>query len=183
MLTTVLITVFGADRPGLVEALAAPVTENGGNWLESRLLHLGGHFAGIVRVEIDERQRDALLRSLGALEREGLSVVAHPFGAEAATARATTPGGRSATIELVGHDRPGIVREISRALAARGVNVEELMTERTDAPMTGELLFKARADILLPPGVEPAALRSDLEKIASDLMIDLSFSTGGGSER
>ena len=45
-------TVIGQDRPGLVESVAALVAENGGNWLESRMSRLGGHFAGILRVEV-----------------------------------------------------------------------------------------------------------------------------------
>lgn len=187
MLTSIVITVFGADRPGIVEAVAARVAANGGNWLESRLLHLGGHFAGIVRLEVDAPKREALLGALRELERDGLSVVVHASSARAPAAEKTTapaataaPSGErervAATIELLGQDRPGIVREISRALASRSVNVEELATEITSAPMTGEPMFKARAEVLLPPDADIAALRHELEKIAADLMVDLSFS-------
>jgi glycine cleavage system regulatory protein len=177
MLTTVVFTVFGADRPGLVEAVSTRVTANGGNWLESRLLHLGGHFAGIVRLEVEETQREPLLAALAGLDREGLKIVVHEAGAPAAAATpvAPAPGGRAITLEVVGHDRPGIVREIARALAARGVNVEDLATERTSAPMSGEPMFTARAEVLLPAGLDPAALRRDLEEIAADLMVDLTF--------
>ena len=70
----------------------------------------------------------------------------------------------------------GIVRAISRALSARGVNVEELATERTSAPMSGEPIFQARATLTLPAGLEAATVRSDLEKIAADLMVDVRFS-------
>lgn len=171
MLTTVVITVFGADRPGLVEAVSARVSAHGGNWLESRMLHLGGHFAGIVRIEVDEARHAELLRALSGLDRDGLSVVVHHSGA----APTSAVSGLRATIEVVGHDRPGIVREISRILAVRGVNVEELATERTSAPMTGEPIFKAEAAVLLPAEMEVATLRGELEKIAADLMVDLRF--------
>jgi glycine cleavage system regulatory protein len=53
------------------------------------------------------------------------------------------------------------------------VNIEELSTERRTAPMSGELLFQARALVHLPPDSSLPALRGDLEKIAGDLMVDL----------
>jgi glycine cleavage system regulatory protein len=79
------------------------------------------------------------------------------------------------TLELVGQDRPGIVREISHALALHKVNIEELHTETRSAPMSGDLLFHARATIRVPPSCSTQQLRTALEKIASDLMIDLSL--------
>jgi glycine cleavage system regulatory protein len=78
-------------------------------------------------------------------------------------------------LDLVGHDRPGIVREITSALAARGVNVEELATEVVSAPMSGETLFQAHATLSLPQDCDPAALRGDLERIAANLMVDLTL--------
>ena len=39
---SLVMTVMGEDRPGLVEALARTVSERGGNWLESRMSHLAG---------------------------------------------------------------------------------------------------------------------------------------------
>jgi glycine cleavage system regulatory protein len=58
-------------------------------------------------------------------------------------------------------------------LAAHGVNVEELASERVPAPHGGGTLFQATATVLAPPTVNLAAVRGDLEKIAADLMVDL----------
>ena len=46
------LTLIGADRPGLVESLAKRVAAHRGNWVESRMAHLAGQFAGILRVEV-----------------------------------------------------------------------------------------------------------------------------------
>jgi len=165
------ITVFGADRPGLVESISGPAAEHGANWLESRMLHLGGHFTGIVRLELETAHYDGLVTALRRLEDKGLNVVVHNAGPGSGDGSA----GQPATIEIVGHDRPGIVREIARVLAARAVNVEELSTERSSAPMTGELIFKATISVRLPPGVEGSSVRAELERIAGDLMVDFSF--------
>jgi glycine cleavage system regulatory protein len=176
MLTTVVITIFGPDRTGLVEKVAAQASAHGGNWLESRLLHLGGHFAGIVRLEVEQARREELLAGLREADSSELRIVVQ--GAEDTTT-AGEPASVAVRLEIVGHDRPGIVRSISRALAARGVNVEELSTERSSAPMSGEPIFQARATVTLPAGLEAATVREDLEKIAADLMVDVRFSNAG----
>ena len=46
-------------------------------------------------------------------------------------------GGSLALVEIVGHDRPGILRSVSGVFAAHGVNVEELASV---SPCAGHLL-------------------------------------------
>ncbi len=162
------ITLVGADRTGLVESVARAVAEHGGNWLESRMCRLGGEFAGILRVEIPAEKKSALLATLQNIS--GLNVVIQPTqSAVAATS------GRQTKLEIVGSDRPGIVREITSALARANVNVEEFSSELISAPMSGETLFKASARLQLPERCDVAALKKDLEKIAADLLVDVSF--------
>lgn len=168
MLATLVMTVIGADRPGLVQMVAARVADHGGNWLESRMCRLGGQFAGILRVEVPRERRDELVNALRTLEVDGLRVIIHAEGAALVTAH-----GALASVELVGTDRPGILRSVSGVFAAHGVNVEELASERVNAPMDGGTLFQARATVLVPPNVKLSDLRTDLEKIAADLMVHL----------
>jgi glycine cleavage system regulatory protein len=170
MLATLVMTVIGPDRPGLVQTVAARVADHGGNWLESRMCRLGGQFAGILRVEVSPERREELVTALHSLKADGLTVVIH---AEGGAVIGTPSGGSLATIELVGNDRPGILRSVSGVFAAHGVNVEELASERVNAPMDGGVLFQARATVFVPADVKLAAVRADLEKIAADLMVDL----------
>jgi glycine cleavage system regulatory protein len=163
-------TMIGPDRPGLVDAVAGLVAEHEGNWLESRMSRLGGQFAGILRAEVPAAKEEALLAALKALATRGLTVVAHTE-----QPKASVPASRLSVVEIVGQDRPGIVRQISRALADYGVNVEELQTECASAAMSGETLFKARARISIPESCNAAEVRRKLEKIAEDLIVDISF--------
>jgi glycine cleavage system regulatory protein len=169
MQSQLVLTVIGKDRPGLVEALAATVADHGGNWLESRMCHLGGEFAGLLRVEVPAAGAEALSAALAKLEAKGLQVVVRPDH------EAAPPATASATIEIIGQDRPGIVKQISKTLASHQVNVEELHTERSCAPMSGEMLFQARIEVLAPAGGDLAALRQSLEQIAADLMVEIKF--------
>jgi glycine cleavage system regulatory protein len=163
-------TVIGPDRTGLVESVAGLVTEHGGNWLESRMSRLGGHFAGILRVEVPSEKESLLVAALKKLESRGLTVVVHPDQPKALPATA-----RLSVLEIVGQDRPGIVRQISHALASFGVNVEELHTECASAAMSGETLFKARATLSIPESCDTAQIRQKLEKIAEDLIVEISL--------
>ncbi len=169
MLATLVMTVIGADRPGLVQMVATRVADHGGNWLESRMCRLGGQFAGILRVEVAKDRRDELVAALQTLEVDGLRVIIHAEGA----ATPSESKGVLVYVEIVGHDRPGILRSVSSVFASHGLNVEELASERVSAPMGGGTLFQARATVLVPASVKVSAVRTDLEKIAADLMVDV----------
>ena len=173
MNVSLVMTVIGADRPGLVERLSTVVADHDGNWLESRMAHLGGQFAGILRVQVPTGQKQKILAALQALAADGLSVQIH----ESTTAPA--PAMRAlATVEVIGHDRPGIVRQIAQVLAENQVNVEELITHCGSAPMSGETLFHATATVRLPESCALGQLRQALEQIAADLMVDIAVLPG-----
>ena len=161
------LTLIGPDRPGLVEAVADTIAAGGGNWLESRMAHLAGQFAGILRVEVEPGRAETLVESLRKLESRGLRIVLET------TRDAQPKHGALVDVELVGQDRPGIVKEISALLASRGVNVEDLRTDRASAPMSGELLFSARARLVLPERLAVSELRAALEELAHDLMVEM----------
>jgi glycine cleavage system regulatory protein len=111
-----------------------------------------------------------MIAALEQLNARGLSIVVRPDSV------APLPMySRRASLEIVGHDRPGIVRQISAALAGQSVNVEELSSECESAPMTGEILFKAQITLQIPQGCNMELLRQNLEKIAGDLMVDFRF--------
>lgn len=171
MRISLVITVIGADRPGLVESVAWVVAESGGNWLESRMARLGGQFAGIVRIELPAERETALRAALAGIQEKGVMVTMG--GASVAEPEPAAPGRTVARLELVGQDRPGIVRQITGVLASHGVNVEELTTGTESAPMSGGLLFRAVLQVSLPAAVKLEAVRSDLEEIAADLMVDV----------
>ena len=166
-MATLVLTVIGDDHAGLVRELSGVIADHGGNWETSRMAHLAGKFAGIVMVTVPDEYADALVRDLQPLEDRGLLEIT----AELTTA--AKPLESSLTLELVGLDQPGIVRDISDALATRDVNIEELETETVAAPMDGGTLFKARAVLGLPPGLSVHELTDSLEELAVQLMVDI----------
>jgi len=167
---SLVLTVLGKDRPGLVESLASLVKDHGGNWEESRMCRLGGQFAGIVQITIPESSLEAWNESVQFLQESGLQIL---VAKDAVTQ--TSPGGKTAVFEIVGQDQSGIIQQITSALAKHQVNVDELNSECSSAPMAGGIIFQARAEVQVPEKCDLSKLRTDLEKIAADLMVDIQF--------
>lgn len=161
-------TLIGPDRTGLVEAVARVVADHGGNWLESRMCRLGGEFAGILRIEVPEDKKSALLNAVQRIS--GLHIIVG--GGEPTVSPKIEHISR---VEIYGQDRPGIVREITAALSRAGVNVEEFSSDVRSGAMSGEQMFVAWAFVHLPKGCNAAALKQELEKIAADLFVDISI--------
>jgi len=163
-----ILSVIGDDRPGLVGELSALISAHQGNWLESSMSQLAGKFAGIVKVALQPQQVAALQTALAQLD--GLRITA-----EVSTPTPSSTSKRRMALSLVGHDRMGIVREITQALAHQGVNVEKLTTFISTAAMSAESLFNAQALLQLPANLDPQVLTRALEKISDDLMVELNL--------
>ena len=160
-----IMTVVGPDRPGLVSALSEAVAARNGSWLESRMARLAGQFAGIVLVEAPE----ALLDDLRALESQGLQIVVQS-GTSAAVETAAEP---SSLLEVVGNDRPGIVRDITQILVRNRINIEELTTGVASGSFSGETLFRVTALVRAPDPAAMEAMRAGLELLGNELMVDI----------
>jgi len=175
MSRALVISIIGEDRPGLIEALSEVVALHGWSWEESRMARLAGHFAGVLQVRISVDRAEALAAALPGLAERGL----HASVVDSDLPLPEAAGHEPLALELVGQDRPGIVRDISAALAGIRVNVIELVTSVESAPMSGEPLFRARAQLRLPESVSVEDVSAALEKIADDLMADLTLGAGG----
>ncbi|MGD9661175.1 MAG: glycine cleavage system protein R [Porticoccaceae bacterium] len=160
------ISILTDDRPGVVEQIAAIITNRQGNWLESALSRLGGKFAGIILVDVPVNDQEALQADLAGLASKGIRVTVDHAGSAAA------PGGEPADFEVIGNDRRGIVGEISHVLARHNVSVDELYTNTENAPMSGELLFKASARVIIPSGMSREDLQGILEQLSNDLVVE-----------
>ena len=170
MTRSLVLTVIGSDRPGLVSLLSATARSYGANWLQSRLTTLAGQFAGIVHLPVPTARADDLIAGLQQLGSQGLRVIV----ATSEDEDAASPN-VSLRLELIVQDRPGIVREISHAIASHNVSIHQLHTDCYSAPCSGETMFRARARLSVPAGADTAALRATLEDLANDLMVDINF--------
>ncbi|QNF93054.1 glycine cleavage system protein R [Janibacter sp. YB324] len=171
MTTTLVLSVIGNDRAGLVKALADVIEQEGGNWERSHLSELAGKFAGIVVVTVPGERADGLRAALEPLHGL-LDVAVH----DATAVEDLVESGQEVRVELLGNDRPGIVGAVSGVLAQHGLSVAELVSTTSDAPMAGGRLFEAIAVVTVPAGADLDALQGDLERLATEIMVDLTLS-------
>lgn len=167
MHASIVLTILAADRPGLVSTLSETIAAHGGSWQESRMARLAGQFAGILRVECPAGQADDLLAALAALDSQGIAVQARREEAAVPVPRETL------ALDVVGNDRPGIIRALSAAIAGAGGNVEDLATSLESAPMSGHPIFHATGRVSLAAGGDPAALVAAIENLGTDLAVSI----------
>ena len=175
MLTSLVITIIGPDRPGIVSAVSDKAVEFGANWTDSLMANFAGQFAGILQLQVSSRQADVLMAALRSLESPGMRIaVAKGGDANGQGADAV----RRLTLDLVGNDRPGIIHSISSQLAQRGISIEKLQTEVVSGAWSGEQMFQMKAQLAVPTSLDTDELRNGLEGLANELMVDITFDDG-----
>jgi glycine cleavage system regulatory protein/folate-dependent phosphoribosylglycinamide formyltransferase PurN len=168
--TSLVVTAIGADRPGIVSLLSERAQGFGANWAGSRMANLAGQFAGIVHLEVPAQNAEPLAQALRGLESSGLRVVI-----ASTETRPAAAGRRLVKLELTGIDRPGIVRDLSRDLALRGVGIDDLHTEIISDGASAEHRFQVKALLAVPDSLPNEALRGALAALASEMMVDIAL--------
>ena len=163
---SILVSVLGEDKPGLIDGLSEIILSYEGDWVESRMSSFEGKFAGIIKVNVPSKNIDKLGKKLVA-SNLGLKIVC-----EETKSHALQPF-KSYNIELIGQNHTGIINKLSHALVALGGNVEEIKSEIIEASMSGEKLFKAEITLHIPTTVEEYVIRDQLEDIANEMMVEI----------
>lgn len=170
MNNSLLLSFVGTDRAGLTNDISNVIADCSGNWMESRLVELSGKFAGILLIQLPSDNIDKLKESLNNLPDSDLTWVIENVHSES---NSTKPR-RLMTLELVGNDRSGIVRDVTECLAKLNLNVEEMSSEFSDAPMSSEKLFKANIRVSTETdGTSCDDIQDALESLANELMIEI----------
>ncbi len=158
------VTFIGPDRAGVVDTLSNIVKKHHGNWQTSSMHHLSGFFAGVFEVAVEAANSDELSIALQSID--GFKVnVEKTANIEQQSA--------NVTMEFTASDRAGIVQEISSVIHHHGGNLIKLVSKRDNAPYSGQMMFKAKAQVSVKDD-DIDTLISALENIGDDLMVDIS---------
>ena len=166
MTINLLLTFVGVDRPGIVQELSALVSAHEGNWLESKMSRMGGRFAGIALVELPAPLIERFKAEISQVRE--LSVYLEESGVQRTDADTL-----NYQLNIVGLDRPGILQEVTTEMSQQSINVVDLETSVRAAPMSGDKMFFADAQVLVPSDVDLADLHDRLDSVANELGIDI----------
>ncbi len=166
----IVLTLTGHDRIGIVEEVTNIFVEHGGNVVSSRMAHLGGEFAMLGLVNLTEQELPALEQELQKLRDEGFQITLQQTEDDRPRKFA---GWLPYVVEVYGADHEGIIHEIAGHLAKQGVNIEDMETTITPAPMSGTPLFTMKAMVVVPPELPFHKWNGDLEEIGDRLNVNV----------
>ena len=164
---SLVITLNGDDRAGIVESISKIIVEHQGEWVESRMANLSGKFAGILLANIPEQSCENFKLALNS-GLPDLNITIQSVDSD----REQTQQ-QCYRLDLIGQDRPGIIHRISSLLVKNGATVEDLESEVIEASMSGEKLFKATITLCLADGNSIDELGEALEQLANELIVDI----------
>ena len=164
-----IITAIGSDRTGIVSELSGIITTHGGNVEESRMSRLGSDFAIIMLVSVStdwEESLEVALQSINDLTISTKLTQIQEIG-----------DNKKYKIGLNGADNEGIVKVLSKYLAEKSINVLEMETHISHAPISGTPLFNLNASVSVPNDVEETVIQSDLSQIAQKLGVEIQLNS------
>ena len=165
------ITFAGADRTGLVEALADMVTAHGGDWQQSELTRLGGAFAGAILVNVSTQGVADLNRSIESEQANDLVVSLTPVEASPMLEP-------NLYLTLTGPNRPGIVYEVTHELSNSDINILHFSSSVENAAWSGGELFIAELATRAPESLDIAELRDRLDRLENKMTLEIDIESG-----
>lgn len=165
------ITFAGADRTGLVEALADMVTAHGGDWQQSELTRLGGAFAGAILVTVSAQGVADLNRAIESEQANDLVVSLTPVEASPMLEP-------NLYLTLTGPNRPGIVYEVTHELSDSDINILHFSSSVENAAWSGGELFIAELATRAPESLDIAELRDRLDHLENKMTLEIDIESG-----
>ncbi len=161
---TLVATLIGPDKTGLVKQLATLIKQHHGSWQASAMSELAGYFAGIVEIRVPEEHSESLGQALQQLPH---------FQVQLVEGKQVAQPGQQLKLTVTANDRLGIIDEVTDVLKQLNISVKTLKTDSYPAPTTGTMLFEANSTLTLPHGQTLSDLQARLEALSDDLVVDI----------
>ena len=166
MKKNIILSIIGSDKPGIVSDISKIVKNHSGNIEKSRMIRLGDFFTIMVLISIDENHITNLQSKLSDLSNYQVSIY------ETEKKPIDDLDENIHTVHLNGIDNEGLVYKITNELAELDINIEELKTDRTNAPMSGLALFSLTAKIKHPE-LNYEILKKKMDALADELDVNI----------
>jgi len=164
----IVLTLTGHDRVGIVKEITNLFVKHGGNVENSRMARLGGEFAMLALIALDEKDLPAFESDFQKLRDEGFLITL--LQTEDNHTKKFS-GWLPYQIKVLGADHEGIIYEIAHHLAQQGINIEDMETTTAPAPMSGTPFFEMQATVLVPANLPFHKWSDALEEIGDKLNV------------
>ncbi len=168
----VAVTALGTDRPGIVAAIAEVLRDHGSSVTQATMTTLAGHVAVVLQARTEDTP-DELQAALGpATAPLGVFVAVAP-----ASGRGPTPPATH-LLSVVGRDQPGLLAEVTRAVADSGATIIDLDSQvlaDDEAPT-----WAMSAEVVAPH--VPDHLDDDIADVCERLDLDYSLTELGAED-
>lgn len=162
------LSMFGADEPGLVAKLTGILYEENANLGDADMTRIDGTFAFILSLSLPDESVGPLRERLDGLSgRENLTITMEPaqnFRSDWGSVEPDT------VISVYGADRPGIVYRVSETLAEQKINICDLHSSLDN----DEELYIMTLEVRRPENLGLDDLRHELTSAENELDIDVS---------
>lgn len=163
------LSTVGPDRKGMADDIANIAIEYKCNIEDSKMSVLGGEFAVIMLISGDEDSIRKLITGAKTLgERFDMKI----YIKETSSPQKIQQGIPYA-LESISMDTPGIVHVLTQYLRELSINIEDLETEKTAAPLSGTPMFHMRAHIIIPSSVNLSDFKDRLYEIEHERNLDI----------
>ena len=170
---SLIISAVGSDRPGIVSELSGTITSHGGNIEKSRMTRLGSDFTIIMLVTVDPKWEESLVVALQAIKELSITTKGTEPNTVIAGENCKDTAGENCQISLSGADNEGIVKVLSKYLEEKSINIIEMDTHISQAPISGSPLFNLNAAVSIPGEIDERDIQSDLSQIAQELGVEI----------
>ena len=163
----IILSVIGPDKPGIVSDISEMIKNHAGNIDKSRMVKLGDYFTIMVLISINDDHLTNLNKKLK--NYSNYQILIHEL-----STISDKDDDISHTIHLNGIDNEGLVYKITNELAKLDINIEELETNISNAPMSGISLFSLVAKVSHTK-LDYNILKEKMNNLASELDVNISI--------
>ncbi len=165
------LSTVGSDRKGMADDIANIAEDFNCNIEDSKMSVLGGEFAVIMLISGDEKRIIELISKADELG----SKFDLKINIKETSPPHSVPQGLPYMLETVSMDTPGIVHVITKYLRSLAINIEDLETDKTSAPLSGTPMFHMRAHIIIPASVSLSDFKERLSEIEHEKNLDINL--------
>ena len=161
----VILSIIGPDKPGIVSDISEIIKKYSGNIEKSRMIRLGDFFTIMMLININAKNTENLQSEFNNYSNYQISI-------HKSKNKIDTSDECFHTVHLNGIDNEGIVYEITNQLSELDINIEELKTNVSNAPMSGLTLFSLTAKINHPK-LNYKILKMKMDELATKLDVNI----------